>query len=88
MLPCSPLAQARPACWSAWVGGHRRQFRRLAQVARRELPVGAPNLRGHRLSGWVEPWNLEVLVEVVLETVAAEGVGPASTVEGRKACGT
>lgn len=55
------------------VSAHGRRYRRLAEerLAAR-FHVLAPDLRGHGLSDWEPPWNLETHLEDVLETVGDE----------------
>jgi lipase len=56
------------------VSAHGRRYRRLAEerLAGR-FHVRAPDLRGHGLSDWDPPWNLETHLEDLLETFEAEG---------------
>ena len=56
------------------VSAHGRRYRRLAEerLASR-FHVRAPDLRGHGLSDWDPPWNLETHLEDLLETFEAEG---------------
>jgi lipase len=56
------------------VSAHGRRYRRLAEerLARR-FQVRAPDLRGHGLSDWAPPWNLETHLEDLLETFEDEG---------------
>jgi lipase len=52
------------------VSGHGRRFRRLAEERlAAHFHVRAPDLRGHGLSCWEPPWNLETHLADVLETV-------------------
>jgi len=56
------------------VSAHGRRYRRLAEerLASR-FRVLAPDLRGHGLSDWQPPWNLETHLEDLLETFEPEG---------------
>ena len=56
------------------VSAHGRRYRRLAEerLASR-FHVRAPDLRGHGLSDWQPPWNLETHLEDLLETFEPEG---------------
>jgi lipase len=56
------------------VSAHGRRYRRLAEerLASR-FHLLAPDLRGHGLSDWQPPWNLETHLEDLLETFEAEG---------------
>ena len=56
------------------VSAHGRRYRRLAEerLANR-FHVLAPDLRGHGLSDWQPPWNLETHLEDLLETFEVEG---------------
>jgi lipase len=57
------------------VSAHGRRYRRLAEerLASR-FQVRAPDLRGHGLSDWDPPWNLETHLEDLLETFEDEGL--------------
>ena len=56
------------------VSAHGRRYRKLAEerLAAR-FHVLAPDLRGHGLSEWEPPWNLETHLDDLLETFEAEG---------------
>jgi len=56
------------------VSAHGRRYRKLAEerLAAR-FHVLAPDLRGHGLSEWEPPWNLETHLGDLLETFEAEG---------------
>jgi lipase len=52
--------------------GHGGRFRRLAETALPDRPVLAFDLRGHGRSGWEPPWNLDVHLDDVRETLDHE----------------
>jgi lipase len=59
------------------VSAHGRRFQKLAEerlTAR--FRVLAPDLRGHAMSEWEPPWNLETHLDDLLETVDELGIGP------------
>jgi len=56
------------------VSAHGRRYRKLAEERlAAHFHVLAPDLRGHGLSEWEPPWNLETHLDDLLETFEAEG---------------
>jgi lipase len=54
------------------VTGHGERFRRLAEERlAASHRIVAPDLRGHGRSGWEPPWNVETLMDDLVETVEA-----------------
>ncbi|HSC51577.1 MAG TPA: alpha/beta hydrolase [Gaiellaceae bacterium] len=70
-------AAAPPVVCVHGVSAHGRRFRKLAEerLAAR-FRVVAPDLRGHALSEWEPPWNLETHLDDLLETADDLGLGP------------
>jgi lipase len=58
------------------VTAHGARFRRLAQEALGDYHVVAPDLRGHGRSDWEPPWSIAQVLDDVLETTEALGIGP------------
>lgn len=70
-------AAAPPIVCVHGVSAHGRRFRKLAEDRlSARFRVLAPDLRGHALSEWEPPWNLETHLDDLLETVDDLGVGP------------
>ena len=57
------------------VTAHGARYRRLAQEALGEFRVVAPDLRGHGRSDWEPPWSIAQVLDDLLETVDALGIG-------------
>lgn len=74
-----PAAGAPVVCLHGVMGTALR-FRRFAETWLADRPVWAFDLRGHGASGWDPPWNLEVFLNDVRESLDAEGIGRADIV--------
>jgi lipase len=68
-------ADAQPLLCLHGVTSHGIRFRRLAQERFGDYRVIAPDLRGHGLSDWEPPWDLETHVADVIETMDSLGLG-------------
>jgi lipase len=65
------------------VTGHGERFRRLAEERLTGFRVIAVDLRGHGRSGYEPPWNLETLVDDLLETVEGRATWLGFSLGGR-----
>jgi lipase len=68
-------ADAQPLLCLHGITSHGIRFRRLAQERFGDLRVIALDLRGHALSDWEPPWDLETHVADVIETMDSLGLG-------------
>lgn len=73
-------SDAAPVVCLHGVMGHGGRFRRLAGAHLGDRNVIALDLRGHGVSRWEPPWNLETFVADVSETLDAEGIPSADVV--------
>ena len=66
------------------VSAHGRRFRRLAEERWAErFHVVAPDLRGHAFSSWDPPWNLNQLVDDLVETTGSPATWLGHSLGGR-----
>jgi lipase len=73
-------AGGRPLVCLHGITSHGIRFRRLAQERFADFRVVAPDLRGHGVSDWEPPWDLETHVADLIETLDALHVGRADVI--------